>query len=98
MIMINYADLWLLYSHVVSLLDSARLKLRELKVYSTLIGACTSCPVLRSDLKAAVVEINDFKHKLDHSSRYIVLSPPCVVGGSLNGILFHATKENTKLK
>jgi hypothetical protein len=98
MIMINYADLWLLHSHVVSLLDSARLKLRELKVYSILIGACTSCSVLRSDLKAVAVEINDFKHKLDHSSRYIVLSPPCVVGGSLKGILFHATKENTKLK
>jgi hypothetical protein len=35
MIMVNYVDLWLLHSHIVSLLDSARLKLRELKAHST---------------------------------------------------------------
>jgi hypothetical protein len=28
MIMVNYADLWLIHSHVASLLDRARLKLR----------------------------------------------------------------------
>jgi hypothetical protein len=38
MIMVNYADLWLLHSHVASLLDSARLELRELKVHSTLLA------------------------------------------------------------
>jgi predicted nuclease with TOPRIM domain len=38
------------------------------------------------------------KHKLDHSSRYNVLSPPCEMCDSLNGKLFHATKENTELK
>jgi hypothetical protein len=31
MIMINYVDLWLIHSHVASLLDGARLELRELK-------------------------------------------------------------------
>jgi hypothetical protein len=92
MIMVNYADLWLLHSHVARLLDSARLELRELKVCSTLLGACMSCLVLRSDLEASVVEIKDLKHKLDHSSRYTVLSPLCVVCGSLKGKLFHATK------
>jgi hypothetical protein len=76
MIMVNYADLWLIHSHVASLLDCARLKLRELKACSTLLGACTSCPLLRSDLEAAAVEVKDFKHKLDHSSRYTILSPP----------------------
>jgi hypothetical protein len=44
MIMINYADLWLIHSHVAGLLDSARLELKELKVHSTLLGAYTSCP------------------------------------------------------
>jgi hypothetical protein len=68
MIMVNYADLWLIHSHVAVLLDSDRLKLRELKSCSTLLGACTSCPMLRSDLEAAAIEIKDFKHKLDHSS------------------------------
>jgi hypothetical protein len=77
MIMINYADLWLIHSYVPGLLDSARLELRELKARSTLLGVCTSCLLLRSDLEAAPDEIKDLKHKLDHSSSYTVLSPPC---------------------
>jgi hypothetical protein len=64
MIMVNYADLWLLHSHVASLLDSARLKLRELKTHSTLLGACTSCSLFRSDLEASAIEIKNLKHKL----------------------------------
>jgi hypothetical protein len=62
------------------------------------LGACTSCPLLRSDLEAAVVEIKDLKHKLNHSSSYTVLSPPCEACVSLKGKLFHATKENTELQ
>jgi hypothetical protein len=98
MIMVNYADLWLIHSHVASLLDGARLELREFKARSTLLGACTSCPILRSDLEAAAIEIKDFKHKLNHSSGYTILSPPCEVCVSLKGKLFHATKENTELQ
>jgi hypothetical protein len=77
MIMVNYTDLWLIHSHVASLFDGVRLELRELKARFTLLGACTSCPMLRSDLEAAAIELKDLKHKLDHSSRYTVLSPPC---------------------
>jgi hypothetical protein len=98
MIMVNYADLWLVHSRIASLLDGARLELRELKTRSILLGAYTSCPLLRSDLEAAVIEINDPKHKLDHSSRYTILSPPCEACVSLKGKLFHATKENTELQ
>jgi hypothetical protein len=98
MIMVNYADLWLIHSHVASLLDCARLKLRELKARSTLLCACTSCPLLRSDLEAATIEIKDLKHKLDHSSHYTILSPPCEACVSLKGKLLHATKENTELQ
>jgi hypothetical protein len=98
MIMVNYIDLWLVHSHVAGLLDGAKLELREFKACSTLLGACTSCPVLRSDLEASDVEIKDLKHKLDHSSAYTILSPPCVVCGSLKGKLLYATKENTELK
>jgi hypothetical protein len=54
--------------------------------------------MLRSDLEACSIEIKEFKHKLDHSSHYSVLSPPCETCGSLKGKLFHATKENTELK
>jgi hypothetical protein len=98
MIMVNYADLWLVHTQVTSKLNSAKLELRELKAHSTLLGACTSCLLFRSDLEASAIEIKDLKHKLDHSSRYRVLSPPCETCGSLNGKLFHATKENTELK
>jgi hypothetical protein len=68
MIMVNYADLWLMHSHIASLLDSVRLELRELKAHTTLLGACTSCLLLRSDLEAAAIEIKDLKHRLDHAS------------------------------
>jgi hypothetical protein len=97
MIMVNYADLWLVHSHVASLFDGARLELRELKAYSTLL-ACTTYPLLRSDLEAADIEIKDLKHKLDYSSRYTVLSPLCEACVSLKGKLFRATKENTELQ
>jgi predicted nuclease with TOPRIM domain len=84
------------YDHC--LLDSARLELRELKACFTLLSACTSCPLLRSDLEAAAVEIKDLKHKLDHSSRYTVLSPSYEACVSLKGKLFYAIKENTELQ
>jgi hypothetical protein len=92
MIMVNYANLWLVHSHVARLLDGARLELRELKSHSRLLGACTSCPIIRSDLEASVVEIKDLKHRLDLTSHYSVLSPPCELCDSLKGKLFHATK------
>jgi hypothetical protein len=49
-------------------------------------------------LEVAVVEIKDLNHKLDHSSRYTILSHPCKTCVSLKGKLFHATKENIKLQ
>jgi hypothetical protein len=98
MITVNYADMWLIHSHVAGLLDSARLELRELKAHSTLLGACTSCPVLISNLEAATIEIKDLKYKLDHSSRYTVLFPPCEACVSLKVKFLHATKEKTELQ
>jgi hypothetical protein len=88
----------LAHSHVASLLNGVKLEHKELKTRYMLLGACTSCPVYRSDLEASTVEIKDLKHILDHSSCYTILSPPCIVYGSLKGKLFHATKENTELK
>jgi hypothetical protein len=64
-------------SEVASLLDGARLELIELKTRSTLLGACITCPLLISDLEASTVEIKNLKYKLDHSSRYTILSPLC---------------------
>jgi hypothetical protein len=87
MIMVNYADLWIVHSQVACLLDSARLELKELKACFLLPDACTSCPLLRSDLEASAVEIKDLKHKLDHSSRYNILFSLCELCGSLKGKL-----------
>jgi hypothetical protein len=99
MIMVNYADMWLVRTQVVSQLKRGKLELRELKAHrSLLLGACTSCPLLSSNLEACAVQINDLKQQIAHSSCYSVLSPPCDACGSLKGKLFHATKENTELK
>jgi hypothetical protein len=98
MIMVTYMDLWLIHSHVVGLLDNARLELKELKSRSTLLSACTACHVLRSNLEAAAIEIKDLKHKLDHSSRYTVLFPTCEACVSLKCKFLHATKENTEFQ
>jgi hypothetical protein len=54
--------------------------------------------MLRSDLGACSIEIKEIKHKLDHSSRYSVLSPSHKMCRSLKGNLFHTIKENTELK
>jgi hypothetical protein len=59
MIMIYYADLWFVCSHVARLLHGARFELRELKSHSRLLGVCTSCPMLRSDLETFIIEIKD---------------------------------------
>jgi hypothetical protein len=98
MIMVNYANLWLVHSQVACRLKGAKLELRELKARFTLLGACTTCPLLRSNLEASTVEIGDLKLKLEHSSRNTILSPPCETCVSLMGKLFHATKENTEFK
>jgi hypothetical protein len=53
-IMVNYADLWLMHSRVASQLNGVKLELKELKAHSLLLGVCTSCPLLRSNLEASV--------------------------------------------
>jgi hypothetical protein len=98
MIMVNYADLWLVHSQVIRRLRGAKLELREFKARSLLLWSCTSCPLLTSNLEASTIEIKDLKHQIAYSSRYNVLSPLCDACGSLKGKLFHATKENTELK
>jgi hypothetical protein len=98
MIMVNYVNLWLIHTHVASLLDGARLELRELNTHSILLGACTSYPLVRSNLEAVAIKIKDLKHKLDYFSRYTVLSPPCEACISLKGKLLYAIKENTELQ
>jgi hypothetical protein len=79
MIMLNYADLWIGHSQVASQLKGAKLELKELKAHSLLLGACTSCPMLKSDLEAYSIEIKKLKQRLDHSSHYkVFFTPPLV--------------------
>jgi hypothetical protein len=56
-IMVNYADLWIVHTQVVNQLKCAKLELKELKAHSSLLGACTSCPMLKSDLEVCSIEI-----------------------------------------
>jgi hypothetical protein len=98
MIMVNYVNLMIVHTQVASQLKGAKLELKELKARSSLLGACTSCLMLKYDLEACSIEIKELKQRLDHSSRYKVCSPPCEVCGTLKGKILHATKENSKLK
>jgi hypothetical protein len=98
MIMVNYVDLWIVHTQVASQLKGAKLELKELKARSLLLGACTCSPVLKTNLETYSIEIKELKHKIDHSSRYRVFSPPCEMCGFPKGKLFHTTKENTELK
>jgi hypothetical protein len=98
MIMFNYADLWIVHTQVASQLKGAKLELRELKAHSLLLGACTSCPMLRSDVESCAVEIKELKHQIDHSCHDRVLSPLCEMCGCLKSKIFHSIKQNTKLK
>jgi hypothetical protein len=87
MIMVNYADLWIVHTQVASQLKSAKLELKELKARSLLLDVCTSCPMLKSDLETYSIGNKELKQKLDHFSRYKVFSPPCEVCGTLKGKL-----------
>jgi hypothetical protein len=90
---VNYADLWIVHTQVASQLNGAKLELKELKARSLLLAVCTSCPMLKSDLEVCSIKIKELKQRLDHSSRYKVFSPPCVVCGTLKGNLCMLAKR-----
>jgi hypothetical protein len=98
MIMVNYADLWIVHTQVTSQLKGGKLELKELKARSLLLGACLECPKLKLELDAHSLKLKEPETKLLEKPRVSVTSPPCEVCGTLKGKLFHATKENTKLK
>jgi hypothetical protein len=59
MIMVNYADLLRLQHQVARRLDEAQRELKELKARPLLLGACTSCPLLKFDLQNSHAEVQD---------------------------------------
>jgi hypothetical protein len=98
MIMVNYADLWIVHTQVASQPKSVKLELKELKACSFLLGACLECHKLKLELDARSLKVKELKTKLIEKTRVSVTSPPCEVCGTLKGKLFHATKENSELK
>jgi hypothetical protein len=98
MIMVNYADLWIVHTQVASQLKGAKFELKEIKAHSLLLGACLECPKLKLELDAYSLKVKELETKLLEKPQVSVTSPPCEVCGTLNGKLFHATKENSELK
>jgi hypothetical protein len=96
-IMVNYADLWIMHTQVVSQLKGAKLELKELKARSLLLGDCLECPKLKLELDARSLKVKELETKLLEKPRVSVTSPPCEVCGTLKGKFFYATKENTEL-
>jgi hypothetical protein len=98
MIMVNYADLWIVHTLVASQLKSAKLKLKALKAHSLLLGAWLECPKLKLEWDARSLKVKELETKLLEKPRVSVTLPPCEVCGSPKDKLFHATKDNTELK
>jgi hypothetical protein len=98
MVMVNYADLWIVYTQVTSQLKGAKLELKELKARSLLLCACLECPKLELELDARSLKVKELETKLLEKPRVSITSHPCEVCGTLKGKLFHATKEYTELK
>jgi hypothetical protein len=98
MIMVNYANLWIMYTQVASQLKDAKLELKELKAHSLLLDACLECPKFKLELDIRSLKVKELEINLLKKPRVSVTSPPCEVCGTLKGKLFHATKENTELK
>jgi hypothetical protein len=96
-IMVNYADLWIVHTQVISQLKGAKLELKELKARSLLLGDCLECPKLKLELDARSLKVKELETKLLEKPRVSVTSPPCEVCGTLKGKFFYATKENTEL-
>jgi hypothetical protein len=64
MSMVNFANLMIVYTQVTSQLKGAKLELKELKAHSLFLGACTSCPMLKSDLEVCSIDIKELKQRL----------------------------------
>jgi hypothetical protein len=98
MIMVNYADLWIVHTQFASQLKGVKLELKELRARSLLLGACLECPKLKLELDARSLKVKELETKLLEKPHISVTSPPYEVCGTLKDKLFHATKENIELK
>jgi hypothetical protein len=63
MIMVNYANLWIVHTQVVSQLKGVKLKLKELKARFLLLGAYLEYPKLKLELYAHSLKIKKLETK-----------------------------------
>jgi hypothetical protein len=98
MIMVNYADLLIVHTQVVSQLKGVKLELREFKAHSLLLGACLKCLKLKLELDGRSLKFKELETKLLEKPHVSVTSPACEVCWCLKGKLFHSIKENTEIK
>jgi hypothetical protein len=77
MIMVNYPDLWILYTQVASQLKGAKLELKELKAHSLLLGACLECPKLKLELGTRSLKVKELERNCLRSHVFQSLHPPC---------------------
>jgi hypothetical protein len=54
----------------------AKLKLKELKTHSLLLGSCLECPKLKLELDAHSLKVKELETKLLEKPRVLVTSPP----------------------
>jgi hypothetical protein len=76
MIMVNYADLWIVHTQGANQLKGAKLELKELKARSLLLGACLECPKLKLELDAHSLKVKELETKLLEKPCVSVTSPP----------------------
>jgi hypothetical protein len=76
MIMMNYANLWIVHTQVASQLKGGKLELKELKTRSLLLGACLECPKLKLGLDARSLKVKELGTRLLEKPRVSITSPP----------------------
>jgi hypothetical protein len=74
-IMVNYANLWLVHTQVASQLKSAKLELKELKARSLLLGACLEYTKLKLELDARSLKVKNLRQNCLRSHAFQSLHP-----------------------
>jgi hypothetical protein len=93
MIMVNYADLWLIYSHAASLLDSAKLELRKLIPHCLVLVLAVPCLDL-------IWRLRPLRLNILSTNLFILLVtlfyPLCVKHVSLSSVSFSMLPKRTR--
>jgi hypothetical protein len=75
MIMMNYAQLWIVHTQVVSQLKGVKLELKELKARSLLLGAYLECPKVKLEFYTHSLKVKELETKLLEKPHFQSLHP-----------------------